>query len=238
MRGLAHLAVVRRAAITATSSLGALTLVVASYACSDHIAHAQGYVITNYDSDILLARQNLDRYYAAGVGRIYTAPGVSWINERGDTVTACGDFDAEEGMDAEAFYCGNSKVLYIDYTFLRYQHERFGYDGIMVVLAHEFGHHVQRLWRENNSYIITPPSRTLASELQADCLAGGAMAWMSTAFRGLTRSFLGQVPASAGDVPGSVPSHGSSSDRQFWFLWGWDQRNSVIACQRQLGTPR
>jgi predicted metalloprotease len=90
-----------------------------------------------------------------------------------------------------------------------------------LIVAHEWGHHVQHLLK------IAMPSIRL--ELQADCLAG---IWAYSAFH---RSLLEQgdieegmrVANSVGDrpeiKPGDPRAHGTSKQRVMWFLRGYSR---------------
>jgi hypothetical protein len=74
--------------------------------------------------------------------------------------SACGAL----GVD-NAWYCLDDKVLYYDDEFLRTLARAYGKIAPTVVLAHEWGHHIQR-------EVMGVFSDSVATELQADCLAG------------------------------------------------------------------
>lgn len=192
-------------------------------------AHAAGssyaYTVDNFDADIELARRNLDRYWQFRIpNRVtYTAPGVSWLNELGGTATACGDVEANEAPTEAAFYCADEKVLYLDYAFLRYINRNYGYDGLMQVMAHEYGHHVQNLAGLQNPNVKT-------DEWQADCYAGAAMRWLSRAFTLLSRADQASMAYDSGDSDPGPKSHGSGLQRMRWFLVGWDA-NDPAPCR-------
>lgn len=118
----------------------------------------------------------------------------------------CGE---QRGWQGPA-YCPRSGTVYIDLAFLR----PIAGDGARAyVVAHELGHHVQRL--------AGSPAAGIARELQADCLAG---AWLGDALRRgaiVDRDVdaVAQEAAAVGDdvlAPGSVPvltGHGTGAQR-------------------------
>ena len=97
---------------------------------------------------------------------------------RGATRSACGTGQAEMGP---FYYPGDQKV-YIDLSFYNELRARFGAPGDFAqayVLAHEIGHHIQRLTgieervrRGQRANRARANELSVAMELQADCLAG------------------------------------------------------------------
>ncbi len=111
-------------------------------------------------------------------GRSYQKPTLVLFDGRVDS--ACGLASAAAGP----FYCPADGKLYLDLAFFRELSQRFGAPGDFAaayVIAHEVGHHVQKLLgisdqvaraqrrarseREANAYSVR-------LELQADCFAG------------------------------------------------------------------
>jgi uncharacterized protein len=149
------------------------------------------------------------------------------------------------------FYCPEDEKVYIDLGFFDELNRRFGAPGQFAqayVLAHELGHHVQKLlgiegkvhqMQESNSRQANPLSVKL--ELQADCFAG---VWAHfTQQRGLVEkgdveSALGAASAVGDDrlqkkatghvVPESF-THGTSQQRMHWFTTGLNN-GTVSAC--------
>jgi predicted metalloprotease len=163
------------------------------------------------------------------------------------TQSGCGGAESATGP----FYCPEDERVYIDLSFFDELSRRFGAPGQFAqayVLAHELGHHVQKLTgieakvrqlQESNSREVNPLSVKL--ELQADCFAG---VWAhSTQQRGLlekgdVESALGAASAvgddhlqkmSTGHVSPESFTHGTSQQRMHWFNTGLDN-GTVSAC--------
>lgn len=166
---------------------------------------------------------------------------------RDSTQSRCGGAASATGP----FYCPGDERVYIDLGFFDELSRRFGAPGQFAqayVLAHELGHHVQKLLgiegkvhqlQESNSREANPLSVKL--ELQADCFAG---VWAhSTQERGLlesgdVQSALGAAAAvgddhlqkmSRGSVSPESFTHGSSQQRMHWFRAGLDD-GTIAAC--------
>src|SRR5262249_30259835 len=152
--------------------------------------------------------------------------------------SGCGGAESATGP----FYCPEDEKVYIDLGFLDELSQRFGAPGQFAqayVLAHELGHHVQKLlgieqrvsdMEHNNSRQANPLSVKL--ELQADCFAG---VWAhTTQQRGLlekgdVESALGAASAvgddrlqreTSGRVNPESFTHGTSEQRMHWFSAG------------------
>jgi len=125
------------------------------------------------------------------------------------TSTRCGRGIATSGP----FYCPGDERIYLDLAFLR----AFGSDFARAyVIAHELGHHVQKILGR------IPGMRPVAeAELEADCLAGMWMRHEQTAgtLDAGDVSAAIETAASVGDdrlLPGSSPetwNHGSAEQR-------------------------
>jgi predicted metalloprotease len=153
--------------------------------------------------------------------------------------SACGMAQSATGP----FYCPEDEKVYIDLGFFDELKQRFGAPGEFAeayVLAHEIGHHVQKLLgiegkaealQESNPQSAKAVSVRL--ELQADCFAG---AWAhSTDQRHLLEA--GEVDQalkaaaavgddrlqrmSTGHVNPETFTHGSSAQRMQWFQRGF-----------------
>jgi uncharacterized protein len=158
----------------------------------------------------------------------------------GTTTSACGG--ANEAIGPH--YCPADQRVYLDLDFFRELHQRFGAPGDFAqayVIAHEIGHHVQRLLgieadvrREQEADPDRANDLSVRMELQADCLAG---VWGFTARqRGLLEPGDLQegldAAAAIGDdrlqrqggqrVDRESWTHGSSAQRVEWFRRGFD----------------
>jgi len=168
---------------------------------------------------------------------------------RGQTPTACGAGQAAMGP----FYCPGDQKVYLDMVFFREMETRFRAGGDFArayVIAHEIGHHVQKLTgisdkteamrgrmseREYNKVSVRV-------ELQADCFAGVWAQHAQSARQILENGDIESAMNAAariGDdalqkqsqgyvVPESF-THGTSAQRTRWFNNGL-QNGSVKAC--------
>jgi predicted metalloprotease len=155
--------------------------------------------------------------------------------------SACGMGQSAMGP----FYCSSDEKLYIDLSFFRDLQARFGAPGDFAqayVIAHEVGHHVQKLTgtfqkieAARGRLSKAELNRTsVRMELQADCYAGvwghhaGAMNQLES---GDVAEALNAATAIGDDrlqkqtqghvVPESF-THGSSEQRVRWFKRGMD----------------
>jgi uncharacterized protein len=161
--------------------------------------------------------------------------------------TACGFAQSATGP----FYCPGDRRVYLDLGFFNELQRRFGAPGDFAqayVLAHELGHHVQRLTgtesQVRQQQQANPGSANELSvrlELQADCYAG---VWGHTAAQP-GRAAKGEVELDPGDVDEGLHAaaaigddrlqrlatgrvmpdkftHGSSEQRVTWFKRGLD----------------
>jgi predicted metalloprotease len=168
---------------------------------------------------------------------------------RGATPTACGTGQSAMGP----FYCPGDYKVYIDLDFFDTLARRMGAPGDFAqayVVAHEVGHHVQRLIGVTDKVDqmrgrVSPAQMNAMSvrvELQADCLAG---VWAHHSQRGKNWLEQGDVEEalnaaskigddtlqrqSQGTVVPESFTHGSSEQRMRWFRRGL-QQGQVAGC--------
>ncbi len=219
------------------------------------------------DCRILFTAQSLNQIWGEELpkqtGKKYVKPGVKLFS--GSVATACGNATSEVGP----FYCPADTNAYFDTSFFDILTTRFGSSGGPLaqeyVVAHEVGHHISNilgtLGRAQQDP-QGPESGAVKTELQADCYAG---LWAYYADKrnapGTNQPMLKQLTekdirdalsaaASVGDdriqkkSTGRVNpegwTHGSSEQRQKWFLQGY-KTGQVKACDtysaRDLNNP-
>lgn len=170
----------------------------------------------------------------------------------GSIQTGCGAASSATGP----FYCPGDQAIYIDVDFFDELRDRFGSSGgplaQMYVVAHEWGHHIQNITGILQKYSDQQTgdgSNQVRIELQADCFAG---AWTAAAsqtedengvalFEPVTDDDIRDALSAAeavgddriqqatqGQVTPHTWTHGSSQQRQNWFLTGY--KKGADAC--------
>ena len=160
---------------------------------------------------------------------------------RGSVQSACGSASSASGP----FYCPGDNQVYIDLSFYQELGQRFGAPGdfaMAYVIAHEVGHHIQKLLGTSDKMarLRQQVSReeynkySVMLELQADFLAGvwahHAQRMMNILEEGDIDEALNAANAIGDDrlqketqgyiVPESF-THGTSQQRIFWFKKGF-----------------
>ncbi|MDP9365424.1 MAG: neutral zinc metallopeptidase [Chloroflexota bacterium] len=187
--------------------------------------------------DILHA--HVDAYWAgqfAYADRPYDPPG-GVVEINGPVVTACG---AADPMAAAAFYCLIDETIYYSGDFRRTVEARVGDFGWVVVVAHEWGHHVQYQLGIDLGGAPNQAGDYSSFELeqQADCLAGayteaaGEVDWLAVG--DVEEALL--ITGLAGD-PAGTPyddpfAHGTGEERVEAFRDGYE--GGVEACDLPL----
>lgn len=190
---------------------------------------------------MVAAADALNQYWETQV-RGYEIPQLVLFD--GSTQSACGTASAQTGP----FYCPTEQGIYLDTDFFGTLSRDYGAStgalAQMYVLAHEWGHHITNLLGDLGSDRGTgATSNTVRVELQADCFAG---AWVGDAtvatdetgvplLEPITRDQLGDalsaaaavgddhIMESAGvDVNPDRFTHGTSEQRQRWFITGYE----------------
>jgi predicted metalloprotease len=187
-----------------------------------------------------------------GEGGTYRPPTLVLFS--GAVQSACGFGQAAMGP----FYCSEDEKIYLDMSFFQELHNRFRAPGDFAeayVIAHEVGHHVQKLLNISDQVEAVQRRARKAEanrasvqlELQADCFAGLWANRTQKAERSRLNEFLetGDVEealraaSSIGDdklqmqaqgyvVPESF-THGSAEQRMTWFKRGIDS-GELSAC--------
>lgn len=168
----------------------------------------------------------------ANAGQRFQAPSLNFYSGGGQS--GCGAAQSAMGP----FYCPTDQGIYLDTSFFDELSRRFGASGDFAqyyVIAHEFGHHIQRLTgvADQVNQIQQSSSRTQGNaasvrlELQADCYAG---VWAAQNRDRLEPGDIeeGMTAASAiGDdkLQGNRASqesftHGTSAQRMAWLKRG------------------
>lgn len=173
------------------------------------------------------------------MGRQYPQPKL--VMYRGATRTACGTGQSVMGP----FYCPADSTVYIDLSFYDEMKTKLGAGGDFAqgyVIAHEVGHHVQKLLGieskvrqlQQNASPAEANRLSVKMELQADCFAGVwgyNMQKQDVMEVGDLQEALNTAEAIGDDrlqqqsqgrvVPDSF-THGTSQQRYTWFKRGFD----------------
>ena len=179
----------------------------------------------------------------SGMGRRYSEPQMVLFTDA--TRTACGTGVAAMGP----FYCPLDRKIYIDLSFYDQLKRRFDAPGDFAqayVIAHEVGHHVQKLLGIADKVQELKPTLSerdanalqVRMELQADCLAG---VWANLNDQVKNRLQPGDVEEglnaasqigddmiqrrTQGRVVPDAFTHGSSEQRVRWFREGLESGN-------------
>ncbi|MFO0810585.1 MAG: neutral zinc metallopeptidase [Gemmataceae bacterium] len=183
------------------------------------------------------------------MGKTYEKPILRLFT--GEVQTACGGADAAVGP----FYCPGDSRVFIDLSFYQLMQDRLNSPGEFArayVVAHEVGHHVQRLlgYSEIVDRIRATQGKVEANhasvrlELQADYLAGVWAHHAQKKFKYLEAGDVESALNSAkqiGDdtlqknagrrvVPDSF-THGTSKQRERWFRLGFQTGDVAGAAQ-------
>lgn len=192
--------------------------------------------------------QSLDAYWTGVFADQGQLPLPEVQEFSGTWPTACGTASGSTGP----FYCPPDQTIYLDLGFFDTLTSRFGAQGGALtqeyVVAHEYGHHIQ-----NVTGVLDAADRTgtgagsdsVRTELQADCYAGLwahdaastvdpdtgvpflepiSQAQLADALSAAQAVGDDHIQASAGiGVNQDTWTHGSSDQRQRWFLVGYEQ---------------
>jgi len=198
-------------------------------------------------SQVLADTEDVWTKVFAGFGKRYTEPQMVLFS--GATRTACGTGVAQMGP----FYCPLDRKVYIDLSFYDMMKRRFEAPGDFAqayVIAHEVGHHVQKLLGiadkvqelKEQSDERDANALQVRMELQADCLAG---VWANLNDQVKNRLQPGDVEEglnaasqigddmiqrrTQGQVVPDAFTHGTSEQRVRWFKTGL-QSGEIAQC--------
>lgn len=204
-------------------------------------AHEQE--LAEFVSVVLADTEDVWEMLFKGSGVEYREPTLVLFS--GAAESACGFAQAATGP----FYCPGDEKVYIDLNFLEQLQQRLGAEGdfaVAYIVAHEVGHHVQKLLgvldqvHQLRGQVSEKQynEQTVRLELQADFYAG---IWAHHAQR--TKNILEEgdleeainAAQAVGDdriqkqsqgyvVPDSF-THGTSAQRMYWFKRGFDTGN-------------
>ena len=179
-----------------------------------------------------------DRFWREAVGdagQDYRRPTVVVVDQAS---TGCGGLVDLVPNEFAGLYCVAWETIYLDLAWLAAEDEVGGRAVVAVVLAHEWGHHVQHLLGVDHRRAALNGTLSARTEQQADCLAG---AWVGAAegralvtadeVDGLAVEMarLGGVHGDAWFVPDLLENrHGTGAQRARAFLWGY--ADGVDAC--------
>jgi hypothetical protein len=190
-------------------------------------------VVLGYTEDVW------DSLYRAS-GNTYRKPRLVLFTE--STQSGCGFASAITGP----FYCPPDEKLYLDLSFFNELQQRFKVEGefaMAYVIAHEVGHHIQKLMGTSDKMeqLRARLSETeynkmsVKLELQADFLAGMWAHYTQQMKKNLDYSDIESALNAAnaigddrlqqqaqGRVVPDAFTHGTSKQRMYWFKKGYD----------------
>lgn len=191
-------------------------------------------------SVVLADTEDVWRQQFREMGRTYNEPKLVLFS--GYVQTGCGTASSDVGP----FYCSNDETVYIDTSFFTQLSKRFGAPGDFAqayVIAHEVGHHVQKLLgildavhaKQQRVGQSEANELSVRLELQADFLAGVWAHYADKTLNVLDPGDLEEALAAAtaigddklqqeaqGRVVPDTFTHGTSAQRTRWFKLGYD----------------
>lgn len=184
---------------------------------------------------------HVDAYWSdrfAEAGRPYRPPaGVVGFSTAIET--GCG---LAEAAEETAFYCVLDETIYYTVEFRQVIEENIGDYGWVVVVAHEWGHHVQRQLGYDVAMLPYQSGNVapIALEQQADCLAGAytdaaeLSGWLDPG--DVDEAIL--MTGLSGDPPGTAihnpTAHGSGAERVDAFFEGYEL--GISGCELGIST--
>ncbi len=150
-----------------------------------------------------------------------------------NVMTACGEASQVEGP---AFYCPRDETIYVSAAWRTAIKQHLGDFPWVVVLAHEWGHHVEEQLGISASAapLLTGGVYGIQLELEADCLAGvfvhyaEAQDWIDTTDVLAAVDLMMRIGDPAGTPWFDPDAHGTSEQRVAAFVSGY--RNGLPGC--------
>jgi predicted metalloprotease len=194
-------------------------------------------------------------------GAIFQAKGMSYVDPTlhlfsGEVATACGGATAAVGP----FYCPEDQKVYLDLGFFQLLQDRLHSSGDFArayVIAHEVGHHVQKLTgvfdqvvaaRRRGAPMDGANGLSVRQELQADCYAGvwgnhseQQLQWLEPGDIESALNAASQIgddtlqQQAQGRVRPDSFTHGTSAQRVHWFKVGFES-GDMAKCDTFAGT--
>lgn len=183
-------------------------------------------------------------------GIAFSPPGYAIAAGRGRG--ACGDYPSRGSI--VPYYCPRNNTIYASTSaMVRGNGTSRGYGqiiswhgGIISMMAHEYGHHVQNITGLMDSWWRTTlDSRSQAAklalsrrlELQATCFGGLWMRSVAASYPvgPADRARLFGFYAQVGDHPGYPRDHGSPANNNRWFRQGW-LRGQIYQCNTWMAS--
>lgn len=213
--------------------------------------------VTNTDGS------DIDQLGAAAVSDIEQYWSQAYPEAFDDDFSTVEDVVSWDANDYDGYFCDTETYGIVNAAFC-FEDNTIGWDrgelmpslrnangdmGVVMVLAHEYGHAVQYQARLNS-----PSTPTLVTEQQADCFAGSYMRWVaegsSPRFTLSTGDGLNNVLASViafrdpvfneGDAEAGMDEHGSAFERVSAFQFGFTDGPAACAAIdiREIGQRR
>jgi hypothetical protein len=195
-------------------------------------------------------------------GEIFQAKGATYVDPKlhlfsGGVNTACGGATTAVGP----FYCPGDQKVYLDVAFFQQLQDELHSSGDFArayVIAHEVGHHVQKLTgvfdkvdaaRRRGAPMDGADGLSVRQELQADCYAG---VWANHSQKDLNWLQPGDIESALnaashigddtlqqqaqGRVRPDTFTHGTSAQRVKWFKTGFNS-GDMDQCDTFAGEP-
>ena len=160
---------------------------------------------------------------------------------------------------AGPFYCPDDETIYLGSSFFTQLKTRACRQpgeacefARAYIIAHEFGHHVQKLLGTLDRVEAEPVHEgasgpAVRAELQADCFAGIWAARTRTKWKNVTPAMIAAATEAAqfagdDDVPPWAMTHGTANQRGAWFMRGYEGKSlarcNSFAARRLANSPR